>query len=65
MPDVKCIHCAMITHLEEVAGYARRLLLRRINFVTVVPSLNTNALAAAALVAFHDVYARYRRGKSS
>ena len=42
----------MITHLE-VARYARqRLLLRRINFATVVPSLNTNALAAAALVAF-------------
>ena len=61
-PDVKCIHCARIAHLEEVARYARqRLLLRRINCATVVPSLNTNALAAAALLACHDVYARYRR----
>ena len=52
----------MITHLDKVAHYARqRLLLRRINFATIVPSLNTNALAAASLVAFHDVNAHYRR----
>ena len=30
-PDIKCIHCAMITHLEEVVGYAhQRLLLQRL-----------------------------------
>ena len=55
----------MITHLEEVAGYAcQQILLRRINFATIVPSLNTNAFTAAALVTFHNVYAHYRRGKS-
>ena len=64
-PNVKCIHCAMITHLVEVAGYARqRLLLHRMNFATVVP-LDTDALAAAVIVAFHNVYACYRCGKSS
>ena len=56
----------MSTHLEDVAGYARQpLLLRHINFTTIVPSLNMDTLAAAVLVAFHDVYVRYRRGKSS
>ena len=30
-----------------------------------MPSLNTNASATAALVAFHYVYARYRRGKAA
>ena len=55
----------MIT-LKEVAGYARNpLLLRCITFAFVVPFLNLSTLTAANLVAFHNVYKCYRRGKSS